>query len=252
MTDHPIIFSGPMVRALLEGRKTQTRRILRVQPEDYTGDVHPSKVGKSTLHPAPYLDAYCGGRKAAANPRGMTENWCWWTRDDRCGPSIGKCPFGQPGNQLWVREAWRTSASMDKLSPIAIGAACLDAGYRRPWAPIEYAAGGAVDLDAAPGEQLGKRRPSIHMPRWASRLTLKVTDIRAQRLHDMTLTDLEAEGIVDRPEGMEVGEAHSAWVTLWNSLHGIAAWEANPWVWAVSFEVHRGNIDALAAPAVAA
>lgn len=100
MSTRTISMAAPMFLAILGGTKTQTRRIIKPQPEPFvqcTPDRHPQK------HPAPYIDAYCSVRKTTANPRGMSDGWCWWTRDDRQGSMIGKCPYGVPGDILTVR-----------------------------------------------------------------------------------------------------------------------------------------------------
>jgi hypothetical protein len=225
MTDKPIIFSAPMVRALLDGRKTQTRRVVKNVPDAPAMDniAWPDKK----LHPAPYVDAYCGARRTPENPRGMTENWAYWTRDDRPGP-----PFKVgyvPGDRLWVREAHTFQGQAE--------GECL------------YRATVGDDTDYYVEEIAELRwRPSIHMPRWASRLTLTVTDVRVQRLQDISGWDVEAEGACEfaalPPNDQDTEEARAIFRDLWNSLHGSDAWAANPWVCALTFTVKKGNIDA--------
>ena len=206
MADKPIIFSAPMVRALLDGRKTQTRRVLKPQPNMLNGG-------------RPLND----GRGSYSIEAGWKHLPC--TRGDR----------------LWVREAFRGSKDYDAYPP-------------REWShwPVHYEADGAPDPRDEVGEN-GKLRSSIHMPRWASRLTLTVTDVRVQRLQEISGEDCLAEGVQCATcDAMKASACHGrgcfasidAYRTLWNSLHGPGAWEANPWVAAYSFTVQRGNIDA--------
>lgn len=234
MTDRPILFSAPMIRALVDGSKTQTRRVLKNMPPapDHDNLVHPPK------HDAPYFDAYCGGKRTAANPRGMSDDWCWWTRDDRAGQGC-KVPF-VPGDRLWVKETWRAHKSWDDQKPTEI-LACS-----RVW----------HEADRDNCDQHGKIRVAIFMPRWASRITLLVTDVRVERLQDCSEADAIAEGVeplrADPPLWRNYSHASNlrgtssaatSYRTLWNSINGPGAWEANPWVVAVTFEVVRGNID---------
>ena len=201
MADRPIIFSAPMVQALLAGRKSQTRRVLKPQP-DFRGGV------------GDYHDA---------------EEWGWEDEDGYHVSVLDICPNGfRVGDRLWVREAvcwvsgwgWRYRADNDDL------AEKRETGEVSRW------------------------RPSIHMPRWASRLTLTVTDVRVQRLADLTDEDAIAEGCdavlaltIKRPNGAHPGNPRECYCDLWNSLHGPGAWDANPWVVAVTFTVQRWNID---------
>jgi hypothetical protein len=235
MKPKPILFSGPMVRALLDGSKTQTRRIMKPQPSDYV----PGPNVHKPVHRAPYFDAYCGAQHTDANPRGMTDHWCWWSPDNRQGPDWIRCPYGIHGDLLWVRETW----------------SCLDskpsAGTRR-----------AYRADTADGERVRVDAPwcpSIHMPRWASRLTLEVTDIRVERLQDISEEDALAEGIKLWDDGFHwepntepfgamrlIGlTAKQAYMGLWEDISGCESLEANPWVWALTFKVHKQNVDAL-------
>lgn len=231
MTAKPIIFSAPMVRALLDGRKTQTRRVMKVQPQPYAGGVHPDHVAK---HPAPYIDAYCSERKTATNPRGMSHDWQWWTEDDRCGPYVGKCPY-IPGDLLWVRETWsHTGQGVWKVSDV----------YQALGGDIVYRA----DEDNG---SIGYF-PSIHMPRWASRLTLRVTNIRAERLQDISEEDARAEGCAVQWSGdMNDGPdkfADEVFREIWEELYpkdSPKAWHRNPWVWVYEFEVIRRNVDSV-------
>lgn len=213
-----------MIRALWDGRKTMTRRLLRgAVPEAPAMDaIHPSHTAR---HPTPYLDAYCSERKTGANPRGMGRNWCWWTRDDRACAQF-KVGF-VPGDRLWVRES-----------------ICeLDRDHRPPRF--------AYKADTAPGsegdeirKQYGyKWTPSIHMPRIASRLTLTVTAVKIERLQDISKDDCIAEGMVG------LTDVHAGWhqpfAEFWDCLHGKGAWDQNPWLIALTFTVHKTNIDAM-------
>lgn len=212
MAERPMLMSAPMVRAILAGTKTQTRRIVKGAALDW-------------------LDR-----------DGFTPEFT-------AAPENRLCPYGQPGDQLWVREAWRTAASLDHLSPSAIAARCIDAGYRKPWAPLLYDADGHRNSEWRGFEtppkvsEPGKGRPSIHMPRWASRITLEITSVRVERLQDISDTDAVAEGIGLNPSAVGVsmtfpqGESacHAAFRVLWESINGTESWAANPWVWAVEF-----------------
>jgi hypothetical protein len=245
MTDRPIIFSAPMVRALIDGRKTQTRRIVKNVPNAPAMDniAWPDKK----LRPSPYLDAYCGARRTAENPRGMTANWAYWTRDDRPGPlfRVGYVP----GQRLWVREAWKSDRAYDDLAPSEMGGE----------EPLIYVADNEVQRwgwNPDVLSRLGRYRHARFMPRWASRLTLTVTDVRMQRLHEISDADAVAEGITPHG-GLFLGSGTQAdiWMSainsfhsLWNGIHGPDAWSANPWVCALTFTVDPRNIDVDTAP----
>ena len=212
MADRPIIFSAPMVRALLREAeapgtgKTQTRRVLKPQP----------KVLKNGIWYRPYpgtdpkLWAYLHGDRVAA---------------------YATLPYA-PGDLLYVREACWFEAQYDHLAPRNV--------------PSDSAIFYAADpFETVSGIDVGSRyRHARFMPRWASRLTLTVTEVRAQRLQDISRGDAMDEGcpfanMADGPNPID-------WYrTLWNSLHGPDAWEANPWVPALTFTVSRRNIDAV-------
>lgn len=259
MTDRPIIFSGPMVRAILREinfpgtGKTQTRRIAKGVPDMPSANCHPAHIQK---YPAPYLDAYCGDKRTPNNPRGMSQRWCWWQVDDRqCLPTF-KVPY-VPGDRLWVRETW---APLDRLTHNDPGCdALINGGFYR------------ADQSTIEGE-ISRWTPAIHMPRRASRITLDVAEVRVQRLQDITESDAIAEGIheqdvilgancnggVHREEtgiryfnGTEdddfsghVGAA-DAFAELWDGINAKRGfgWDVNPWVVAVTFLPRRGNID---------
>lgn len=214
MGDKPIIFSAPMVRALLDGRKTQTRRVLKPQPNMLNGG-------------RPLND----GRGSYSIEAGWKHLPC--TRGDR----------------LWVREAFigHYAYEVNEYPP-------------RDWGnkPIWFPADGPVP-DKFAGQFWHRARPSTHMPRWASRLTLTVTDVRVQRLQEISEADAVAEGCeatgwrptYGNPDNAGFEEsipAKDAFADLWSSLHGPGAWEANPWVAAYSFTVQLGNIDAIKEP----
>ena len=203
MTDRPIIFSAPMIRALLDGRKSQTRRVLKVQPR---------------------FDAQGCSNADVGGPW-----WDFWS-SDRHETHRFKLPYA-PGDRLWVREAF----SYDRLD-------VERDGILPPW---HWADGNPESGDWS------RPKPSIHMPRWASRLTLIVTDVRVQRVQDISEADAQAEGLVAAYEGWATDregrhwgpDARASYRVLWNDLHGEDAWERNDWVAALTFTVHRQNID---------
>ncbi|WP_174800043.1 hypothetical protein [Methylobacterium currus] len=265
MADRPIIFSGPMVRALLAGTKTQTRRLITPGTCTVLGNrvtaKSPAWVGlkfdraevrttSPTGVPRPHLAVPFV--HPADEARGMAADAVY-----RVDPVI------EAGDRLWVRETWAVGNIYDGVPPSRINPT-----GKPGWCGIRY---------AATDERLGIRdRPSIHMPRWASRLTLTVTEVRVQRLQDISDDDCFAEGLEkldvtlgrngevvplkqpmaanEWPQGRdgERGYAQDGWdmpqcvyADLWESLHGRGSWKVNPWVAAISFRVILANIDSL-------
>jgi hypothetical protein len=149
----------------------------------------------------------------------MGLEWCWWQVDDRqCLPTF-KSRF-MPGDHLWVREAWcHTWDAFDSDDP--------------PSEPFMYRA------DEYPGDLEIRWKPSIHMPRRASRITLQITDVRVQRLQEISKEDVIAEGITER-DGDDIKDVHAGWhepfAKLWESINGKDSWAENPWIWAISFK----------------
>lgn len=210
MTEHPIIFSAPMIRALLDGRKTQTRRILK-RPTDH---FHASYTHAEDL---------CG-------------TVLWWNGSDRRGGRVEPLRF-TVGDLLWVREAWAHDARDIETAR----AAYEDVMPGRTYGPYYRA------TEVAPDTL--RWRPSIHMPRWASRITLKVTAVKVERLQDISEEDAEAEGLWRGRARRHLfwhnatacrlmdGRSHKVvFADLWESIHGSGAWEANPYVAAIRFE----------------
>jgi len=218
--ERPALFNDEMVRAILEDRKTVTRRAIKPQPPEghkWRGWV---------------IDSTCSKEIGSAS----------W--DEGGGPlrrnaTYARCPYGQPGDQLWVREAWEADSQLGAVAPRD-----LSRGE-----PIRYPADGAVRQAGCSMIAPGKTRPSIHMPRWASRILLEVIDVRVERLQDISDKEIEAEGIdldaladgQDRYDMCHAGSGadgrptlRTAWRNLWESTGG--DWDANPWVWVVSFK----------------
>jgi hypothetical protein len=215
--ERPIMFSAPMVRALLEGRKTQTRRLVKPQPVD---------------HPAMRPEARDGGR------------WVFMAHSDRPSYAFATgdvwCPYGAPGDRLWVKETW---LSWDHAS---------DGQFLGPPTkmPIEARRREALlyrATNAEPG--LYCWRSPLHMTRWASRCTLEVTRVRVERLHAISEEDARAEGV--KPSDAAVvfddkgelradlsGTHRGAFACLWDSINGKRApWASNPWLWVVEFRL---------------
>lgn len=201
MTERPILFSGPMVRALLDGSKTQTRRVVKTESIMGNEAFLAARNGKTHAHV--YL----------------------MHRDFDVKNMVDHCPYGQPSDPLWVRESFRYGEEFDTWKPsdmpVNIGLWFEASGTAPSW--------------------MGKIRPSIHMPRAASRITLEITSVRVERLQDISEADCVAEGCAGGHGAIPgYGYAttpleHYHW--LWNSINGPGSWEANPWVWVVGFEV---------------
>lgn len=223
--ERPIVMNGAMVRAILEGRKTQTRRVVKPQPPaGYEPHIAPD---------------FAEGK--------FRNGYALWQPE---------CPHGKPGDRLWVRETWRLDFDSGSGSLGADGRYRRDAIYRVVFkaggddTPIEWE---GFDDDADPYiEALGRDdswRPSVHMPRWASRLTLRIAGVRVERVQDISEADAIAEGIdsarlgnvgwlgTDAPR--EAGYSYiPAFRELWGSINAGRghSWASNPWVWALTFE----------------
>lgn len=235
MSDLPILFSAPMVRAILDGRTTQTRRIL-------TG-----------LGDQPIVEY---------------DGMFMWKQGYRWGPVPDpKFPPGvrcKVGDRLYVREHWRTFVSLNNVAPRDLLQPGKGAGIR-------YEADGHGLALTAAGERwegprddaaaFGKHRRAMHMPKWASRITLTVTDVRIERLQDISDDDAIAEGIEFNPRLDPVGQCKwrhygkestgiyppsASYGTLWDSINGPGAWDDDPWVVAYTFTVQMQNIDQIA------
>lgn len=206
--ERPILFSTPMVRAIQEDRKTVTRRPIRFQPDVPITDAIPR-------------------RNFPHGP--ATIDWYWRPMHGHLNgvPSAGwdfKCPYGQPGDRLWVREAFGSQAR-------SYGGGTGRFTVYRATSPE------AIDFKCASGKEYPvKWKPSTHMPRHLSRILLEITDVRVERLQEITPNQCIAEGAW-REEDKELGrgqEAVTAFAELWKSTGG--NWDANPWVWVVNFK----------------
>ena len=205
-----VLFKTEMVQAILDGRKTQTRRIIKPQPE-------------------------------------ITNNWYSWnghwpnSEHGACGCNVldgfsdamaWRAPFGKVGDHLWVRETWGVIRAFDDLSPSIIHHDTI-VGYKTDPTDKWYQTGFSGDA--------GKWRSSIHMPRWASRITLKITSIKIQYVQEITTADAKAEGVKESfvmPDHVvSMGYVH-AFRELWDSINSDRGfgWDKNPWVWVIEFE----------------
>lgn len=216
MTARPILFNGEMVRAILARRKTQTRRLIRWLP---------CKSGLNLAFSGLEAGYYSTDLASGFVLRSRDGSGCW---NDRTLPAHS--PHGVPGDRLWVRESWAHDAdSMEEAKAQHEDVMCGDSSL--------YYRATEVSPDTI------KWRPGIFMPRWASRITLEVADVRAQRLQEIRCHDIRAEG-VDCPEhdfasGLCTSECRSlrgAFRDLWDSINGKRApWASNPWVFATTF-----------------
>lgn len=201
-----MIFNGEMVRAILDGRKTQTRRVMKVQPSD---GFHPTHNGYDLDLNAHWYTPGVVDKNGYLQP---AKKDVFGVADENEGYA---CPFGAVGDRIWVRETF-----------------CPVPDHEEP-------AGCSAILYAADGNgPYGKWVPSIHMPRWASRLTLEITCVRVERLRDLSEDDAKSEGITPPSGGVLPGwEYRINFRDLWMSIYGSENWEANPWVWVIEFKV---------------
>jgi len=194
MKERPILFKAEMVRAILDGRKTQTRRAVKPQPAS-------------------------GVRQSPFSSSGL---------EDGHGRELS-CPYGKPGDQLWVREATIKVEDHGYEGPVYVesdeGRACLEGGL----------APGIDDCVEVEPYEL-RIRPSIHMPRASSRITLEITGVRVERLQDISEGDSIAEGCTNSLHLPGGRFANENFAHLWWVINGDGAWETNPWVWVIEFK----------------
>lgn len=223
MTERPILFSAPMIRAILAGVKTQTRRVVKLPHENPLGKWEPTTFGGPN-----------GGRTRKGET--IPERAALW--HTRTGESIS--PRFLVGDRLWVRETWRAELSWQTSKPSDIPAE----------AAIFYEADGQQRNNGMGCKFRGKLRPSMFMPRWASRITLEITGVRVERLQDISEADARAEGapIAEFEEAFSIppsmmtqggfpNRAHRyGFQKVWGAINGADSWHANPWVWRISFK----------------
>lgn len=232
MKERPILFSGPMVLAILEGRKTQTRRVLSPNPDAWIR----GSSGKFGI-PMKITNEFPSPNKSI------------WQEDDGTRYKPIKCKYGTADDRLWVRETW---APADSFANTPDNCAFF---YRADNSAHLFSSDNNIPIDTY-GVAFDKLRwkPSIHMPRIASRILLEITDIRVERLQDISEEDAKAEGVhfygwddteqndyknylhEDQFDDFGVCSAKESFETLWQSINGPDSWEKNPWVWVIEFE----------------
>lgn len=212
MKERGIPYSPVMVLARVAGTKLQTRRSAKI---DAPAGLNLGFSGLEAEH--------LGGGRWALMSRGA--GGCWQER------AQAQCPYGVVGDRLWTREACRYPKDLDHLSPAQISAACLDAGYKLPWAPIRYEADGAT-VNWERGSEPGRYRHARFMPRWASRGLDEITDVRLQRLIAIRADDALAEGITHST----LNDPRVEYRWLWESINGADSWDPDTWVWAITFK----------------
>lgn len=252
MKERGMIFNGEMVRAILDGRKTQTRRIMKVQPSD---GFHPTHNGYDLDLNAHWYTPGVVDKNGYLQP---AKKDVFGVADENEGYT---CPFGAVGDRIWVRETWGVvSHELD------------EDGRIQPWSPDRpataihempfgngyysghaiYAADGEFTWGDDDGYEDGRScwKPSIHMPRAACRILLEVTGVRVQRLNSISQEDAQAEGMEltgwrptysDPDSGGEVWTPYDNFAQLWESIYGEESWKANPWVWVIEFKRIEGG-----------
>ncbi|HCC6224998.1 hypothetical protein ACOQJR_11170 [Klebsiella pneumoniae] len=208
MTERGMIFNGEMVRALLDGRKTQTRRPIKWKQTRFT------EIGE----------------------REDGSKWPWSEDAEHACDFWHPCPFGAVGDRIWVRETWAEA-----------GASAPDLKLYRANYPEHVP---SIYENVPPAEEI-RWTPSIHMPRWASRILLEITDVRVERLNSIHDVDAMREGIQNLttcshadfgiPGVVNAQHPVRAFQLLWESIHGADSWRANPWVWVIEFKRVEGG-----------
>jgi hypothetical protein len=213
MKERPILFSAPMVRALLDGTKTQTRRVVKPRPD------------------------WAMGKRCMLQPHELA--------GEVNQGEYSNCPYGQPGDRLWVRETWcgEIDGHTSQLIYNEDGNTykCL---YRADGHHVVLDDGDGFTKTNKDGSEASPWKPSIHMPRWASRITLEITAVRVERLQDISKADAQAEGIVpDGDGGWHLADTRhymddpiSSYASLWEYINGPGSWDLNPWVWVIEFK----------------
>lgn len=200
MKERGMIFNGEMVRAILDGRKTQTRRPIKWKQTRFT------EIGE----------------------REDGSKWPWSEDAEHACDFWHPCPFGAVGDRIWVRETWNKYGGL------------LTYRADHDW----------IDDMRKETVCTAKWVPSIHMPRWASRILLEITDVRVERLNSISQEDAQAEGLEltgwrptysDPDSGGEVMTPYDNFAELWSSIYGEESWKANPWVWVIEFKRVEGG-----------
>lgn len=223
MRERPIIFSGPMIRAIMEGRKTQTRRVVKPQPISRSRAENRGVDGDLILS----ID---GGLMKLRTSRGRNAG--------AAGIMVETpypCPYGVPGDRLWVKETWRPFWHPELYCSVQYAA---DSSYRKPEFAEEERGHRFADLCEQSGDNAEKWHPSIHMWREMSRITLEVVSVKVERLQEISEADAMAE-LGANPNGTypaEFGYHNRLFTGLWESIHGKGSWKLNPFVWVLSFK----------------
>lgn len=226
MKERPILFSGEMVRTILEGHKTQTRRVVKFQP------LHEGlNFGWSGLEAGHYCTDHPEHGWVLRARRG---DGCWEDKTKRIF-----CPYGNIGDRLWVREAWQL------LMPctVSFGSGEDDWDWESEESDAIYSSKpeiGTLCYKADDPNSCNWWHPSIHMPRWASRITLEITNIRVERVNHITNEDAIAEGVwpPGEPYYDGIGDTpRDSYRVLWDFLNAKRgySWDSNPWVWVLEF-----------------
>lgn len=224
MKERGMIFNGEMVRAILDGRKTQTRRPIKWKQTRFT------EIGE----------------------REDGTKWPWSEDAEHACDFWHPCPFGAVGDRIWVRETTRCEWQRGDFKDAAFvtGVTYKADGERQSFSSAEQHKTFPRRSHAANGDRAW--HPSIHMPRWASRILLEITDVRVERLNAISEEDARAEGIIDggclncgEPEPCGCAnpepDATDAFAYLWQSIYGQESWNANPWVWVIEFKRVEGG-----------
>ncbi|MDE1572649.1 hypothetical protein PWK01_07185 [Klebsiella pneumoniae] len=202
ISERGMIFNAEMVRALLDGRKTQTRRPIKWKQTRFT------EIGE----------------------REDGSKWPWSEDAEHACDFWHPCPFGAVGDRIWVREAFRVHSRATDVATLV-----YKASERNSWTEQTRRVPVAVCNKPATPE---KWTPSLHMPRWASRILLEITGVRVERLRSMNQDDARAEGVIAASGPMDAGLAFRE---LWDSIYGEESWKANPWVWVIEFKRVEGG-----------